>query len=145
MIELILLIALIMLFVKLHEMSAKMTLMMGKINSLQDNLHHNQIEDEPIQVHTTQPDKVVEEIPPLPTRPPRKKLFNANIEDFLVGNLLLNISIVAFVLGIGFFLKYSIDRDWIPIWARMFIGISIAFGMIVASIKIGDKRPKLFT
>ena len=98
-----------------------------------------------------------EEIPvrsTVPKRPKKEKSFtedikerfgSSSLEDFLVGNLLLKVSIVTFVLGVGFFLKYSIDQNWIPIWGRISIGIMIGLGMLWAGQRDMDNAHKLFS
>ena len=153
MIAFILLVVFVAMFMKLREMNDRMTIMMGKIDSLQHSLNGKSAQESLSQPLEKEAPKVMKiessEKPlsphqPLPKRPKQEKILSSGLEDFLVGNVLLNISVVAFVLGIGFFLKYSIDRDWIPIEARMFIGIAVAIGMIFAAVKIGAKRPKLF-
>lgn len=75
----------------------------------------------------------------------KNRFGSASVEDFLVGNLLLNVSIVTFVLGVGFFLKYSIDQNWIPIWGRILIGIMIGLGMLWAGHKSVKNSHKLFS
>lgn len=171
MIEIILAIIVVLIYLKLHEMSDKLTSMRRKINSLQYSL------DE-MQFSKNEPKKNEKQEKPQKEIQPRSKPLNINhntvkkidtpkriekpqteglskriqkrfgtksLEDFLIGNLLLNISVVAFVLGVGFFLKYSIDQNWIPIWGRIFIGIAIAGGMIITGIKVIPQHPKLFS
>ena len=52
---------------------------------------------------------------------------NINIEKFIGENLINKIGIGVLVLGIGFFVKYAIDKNWINEVARMFIGIACGF------------------
>ena len=68
-----------------------------------------------------------------------------SIEELLFGNIILKIAIVAFILGIGLFLKYSIDKDWIPIWGRVLIGIWVGMAMLIGGIKMIGNRHKLFS
>jgi len=68
-----------------------------------------------------------------------------SIEELLFGNIILKIAIVAFILGIGLFLKYSIDKDWIPIWGRVLIGIVVGMAMLVGGIRMIGNRHKLFS
>ena len=169
MIEMILGIVVVLAYMKLNEMNDRLISMGKKINSLQYSLDLMQFgksaipkekqKDEPLtitkslDIDTKHDDPQKIEISKVRKEPKQeglserlqKRFGSRSLEDFLVGNLLLNISIVAFVLGVGFFLKYSIDQNWIPIWGRMFIGIGIAFSMIVAGIKLREKHPKLFS
>ncbi|HEU5293114.1 MAG TPA: DUF2339 domain-containing protein, partial [Cyclobacteriaceae bacterium] len=48
---------------------------------------------------------------------------NPDLEKFIGENLANKIGIAVLVLGIGFFVKYAIDRDWINEIGRVFIGI----------------------
>ena len=48
---------------------------------------------------------------------------NPDLEKFIGENLANKIGIGVLVLGIGFFVKYAIDQDWINEIGRVFIGI----------------------
>ncbi|HYI76919.1 MAG TPA: DUF2339 domain-containing protein, partial [Chryseolinea sp.] len=65
--------------------------------------------------------------PPVTTAPkPKKPGFferNPDLEKFIGENLANKIGIGVLVLGIGFFVKYAIDQDWINEIGRVFIGI----------------------
>lgn len=58
-------------------------------------------------------------------QPPQPGFFerNPDLEKFIGENLANKIGIGILVLGIGFFVKYAIDRDWIHEIGRVFIGI----------------------
>ncbi|MBW3519465.1 DUF2339 domain-containing protein [Flavobacterium sp. NKUCC04_CG] len=64
---------------------------------------------------------------------PRKK---SALERFLSDNLLTKIGIVTFVLGIGFFVKYAIDQDWINEVGRVGIGVLTGALMIGVAHKL---------
>jgi len=153
MIEIIFAIFIVLAYMKLHEMNDRLILMGKKIESLQYSLNGLQFKANSPKPATNTPPARKNNLPEKTKKMEDESFFqkilkrfaNKSLEDFLVGNLLLNISIVAFVLGVGFFLKYSIDKNWIPIWGRMFIGITIALGMIIAAINIREKYPKLFS
>lgn len=57
---------------------------------------------------------------------------NPDIEKFIGENLINKIGILILVLGISFFVKYAIDKDWINEPAR--VGIGILAGSIVMGI-----------
>ena len=62
--------------------------------------------------------------PPPPTAP--KPSFwekNPDLEKFIGENLFNKIGIAILVIGIGFFLKYAIDNNWINETGRTFIGL----------------------
>lgn len=48
---------------------------------------------------------------------------NPDLEKFIGENLANKIGIGILVLGIGFFVKYAIDQEWIGVIGRVFIGI----------------------
>jgi uncharacterized membrane protein len=58
-------------------------------------------------------------------KPPRPGFFerNPDLEKFIGENLANKIGIGILVLGIGFFVKYAIDQDWISPIGRVFIGV----------------------
>ena len=60
-----------------------------------------------------------------PTAPPKPGFFerNPDLEKFIGENLANKIGIGVLVLGIGFFVKYAIDQEWIGEIGRVFIGI----------------------
>jgi uncharacterized membrane protein len=62
--------------------------------------------------------------PPVP-QAPKPGFFerNPDLEKFIGENLANKIGIGILVLGIGFFVKYAIDQDWINPIGRVFIGI----------------------
>lgn len=66
--------------------------------------------------------------PPVPQKPaaPKKAGFferNPDLEKFIGENLANKIGIAVLVLGIGFFVKYAIDQNWIGIYGRVAIGV----------------------
>jgi uncharacterized membrane protein len=71
-----------------------------------------------------------------PERTERKPAFafleNLDWEKFIGENLINKIGIGILVLGIGFFVKYAIDKDWINEIGRVFIGI-ICGGALVGT------------
>jgi uncharacterized membrane protein len=73
------------------------------------------------------------EIPePITNQPPRLGFFerNPDLEKFIGENLANKIGIGILVIGIGFFVKYAIDQDWINEIGRVFIGI-LAGGILL--------------
>lgn len=60
-----------------------------------------------------------------PAEPKKPGFFerNPDLEKFIGENLANKIGIGVLVLGIGYFVKYAIDQDWIGIYGRVFIGI----------------------
>ncbi len=81
-----------------------------------------------------------EEIPPQTTdiKPPKIKK-KTNLEKFIGENLLNKIGIAIFVIGIGFFVKYAIDNEWIGSFGRVAIGILAGGGLIGIAHKLRKK------
>ncbi|MBA3899851.1 MAG: DUF2339 domain-containing protein, partial [Bacteroidetes bacterium] len=81
--------------------------------------------------------------PPSPPPPPKPGFFDRNpdMEKFIGENLANKIGIAILVLGIGFFVKYAIDQDWINEIGRVFIGI-ICGGILIG---IAHRLRKTFT
>ena len=82
--------------------------------------------------------------PPVHQAPkPKKPGFferNPDLEKFIGENLANKIGIGILVLGIGFFVKYAIDQDWINEIGRVFIGI-LCGGILLA---VAHKMRKAF-
>mgnify|MGYP000414998581 CR=1 FL=1 len=55
---------------------------------------------------------------------------NPDLEKFIGENLINKIGIAILVIGIGFFVKFAIDQDWINEVGRVFIGI-VCGGILV--------------
>lgn len=79
---------------------------------------------EPVVVKAPEP-IVAPPPPPKKIEPPKPGFFerNPDLEKFIGENLANKIGIGILVIGIGFFVKYAIDQDWINEVGRVFIGI----------------------
>jgi len=73
-----------------------------------------------------------EESEPTPPLWDRFKQKNPDLEKFIGENLINKIGILILVLGISYFVKYAIDKDWINEPAR--VGIGILAGSLVLFI-----------
>lgn len=85
-----------------------------------------QPQPQPAPVVPVQPVQV--NLPPRPqpvVQPPRPGFFerHPDLEKFIGENLISKIGIAILVLGIGFFVKYAIDNDWIGPVGRVAIGL----------------------
>ncbi len=61
-----------------------------------------------------------------PVKKPKEPSFfekNPDLEKFIGENLINKIGIAILVIGIGFFVKFAIDQDWINETGRVFIGV----------------------
>lgn len=61
-----------------------------------------------------------------------------NYEEFIGENLFGKIGILIFVIGIGFFVKYAIDNNWINETMRTALGFAIGAGMLALAYKLKD-------
>ncbi|SFW60904.1 DUF2339 domain-containing protein [Chitinophaga sancti] len=68
------------------------------------------------------PTVTIEDTPPPPPAPTFWEKY-PDLEKFIGENLFNKIGIGVLVIGIGFFLKYAIDKNWINETGRTFIGI----------------------
>ncbi|HEV2355388.1 MAG TPA: DUF2339 domain-containing protein, partial [Puia sp.] len=71
--------------------------------------------------------------PPSTPHPPAPKKFHApaDWEKFIGENLVSKIGIAVLVLGIGFFVRYAIDNDWVGPTGRVGIGL-LSGGILIA-------------
>lgn len=94
------------------------------------------IEKEPVKVNQEipKPRKPIIQTPIVPEKSwvEKFKENNPDIEKFIGENLINKIGILILVLGISFFVKYAIDKDWINEPAR--VGIGILAGVIVMGV-----------
>lgn len=69
----------------------------------------------------------------------------AELMEARIGGTWLNrIGIVAFIFGLGFFLKYSFDNNWIGPTGRVIIGILAGLGLLAGGEKTQRKGLKIF-
>lgn len=59
-----------------------------------------------------------------------------DLESRIGGNWFNRIGIIAVALGVGFFLKYAFDNQWIGAWGRVIIGIVIGLGFLGAGERL---------
>lgn len=72
--------------------------------------------------------------PAAPPKPPKPGFFerNPDLEKFIGENLVNKFGIGVLVLGIGYFVKYAIDQDWINEVGRVLIGV-LCGGILLAT------------
>jgi uncharacterized membrane protein len=69
---------------------------------------------------------------------------NPDLETFVGENLISKIGIAVLVLGIAFFVKFAIDKDWINEYARVGLGI-LAGGIVLVFAHRLHKKYKAFS
>ena len=67
-----------------------------------------------------------------------------NFEKYIGENLFGKIGILIFIIGIGFFVKYAIDQNWINETARTLMGYTVGAGMLVLAERL-HKRYHTFS
>lgn len=144
MVELLIIVSFILIYFKIIRLEEKIDTLNSHYKN-RDKTEEIAIEKEPIVIK-----KIEEEIEIAPKesispKPITKKSNSAYMEEILFTNIILKIGVVAFILGVGLFLKYSIDKDWIPIWGRAVIGIIIGLSMIVGATKLVSNSNRLFS
>lgn len=65
--------------------------------------------------------------------------------EALIGGKLLNrIGALALIIGVGFFLKYAVDNNWISEWVRVCIGFLIGVGLLFGAFRAHKKKFDVF-
>ncbi|TZF94993.1 DUF2339 domain-containing protein [Chryseobacterium panacisoli] len=144
--ELVAVIILIVIFIIFNNLNTKIRRLEKEISDLnhkinkapaQSEVIHQKISAEEtivpqqVQSHQTVPEAIKnggenEEIPT-----PAQKDWLTPVFDFLKQNALTIIGIFTLVLGIGYFVKYAIDKNWIGKTARAGIGFCTGAGIII--------------
>jgi len=80
---------------------------------------------------------------PAPARAPVAGL-DESLESRIGGRWLLYIGTAALVIGIGFFVKYAFDNDWIGEAGRVLIGAAIGLAMILGGHRVARRGYPLY-
>ncbi|HSP89564.1 MAG TPA: DUF2339 domain-containing protein [Vicinamibacterales bacterium] len=80
---------------------------------------------------------------PAPPKAPATGL-DESLESRIGGRWLLYIGTAALVIGIGFFVKYAFDNDWIGETGRVLIGAAIGLAMILGGHRIARRGYPLY-
>jgi len=80
---------------------------------------------------------VTSEIPVV--TPSVRKQKKVNYEKFIGENLFGKIGILVFVIGVGFFVKYAIDKDWINETLRTVLGFLTGSALLVVAERLQKK------
>src|SRR5574342_391559 len=79
-------------------------------------------------------------VPPTPPRPPRWILPPINWEQFMGVKLFAWLGGLGLFLGVGFFVKYSFERDLIPPEVRVALGFLVGVALLAAGVRLAGKR-----
>ena len=73
---------------------------------------------------------------PTTPKPPKKQV---NYEKFIGENLFGKIGILIFVIGVGFFVKYAIDKNWINETFRTVLGFMTGAALLIVAERLQKK------
>lgn len=76
---------------------------------------------------------------PSPSPTVKKKRKNINYEKFIGENLFGKIGILVLVIGIGFFVKYAIDKNWINETMRTILGFAVGSLLLFIAERVREK------
>lgn len=82
-------------------------------------------------------------LPPAP--PPKHSRTRAEWEALVGGKLLNRIGAFALILGVGFFLKYAFDNNWLNETMRVLIGAAIGAGLLALGNRSHRKGLQIFS
>lgn len=95
-------------------------------------------------MQTDNPQPSIHEAPITPTNSPTRAKTPTDLEKFVGENLISKIGIIILVLGVGFFVKYAIDQNWIGVYGRTAIGL-LTGGIMVSLAHYLRKSYKTFS
>ena len=78
--------------------------------------------------------------PPIPAKPPAKP---REWEQILGGNWLARVGVVALIIGVGFFLKFAFDNNWLGPTSRVILGVVAGLTMIGGGYHWRKRYPTL--
>jgi len=97
-------------------------------------------EVEAVPAPSPQPPPVPLIVPP-PAAPTRTR---AEWEALIGGKFLNRIGALALIIGMGFFLKYAFDQNWITEWMRVGIGIGVGILLLAGGARFHRKGLPIF-
>lgn len=94
----------------------------------------------------TPPPPPKRQTPPLQQETPKKEYpwLKEGWEWFIGGRLLNRIGALALILGVGFFLKYAFDQNWITESVRVWTGGTLGIGLILLGGRFRRKGMSVF-
>lgn len=99
--------------------------------------------EEPAEEKEEEPAMAMEEAPEMETEE-EHPVSRTNYEKYIGENLFGKIGILIFIIGIGFFVKYAIDQNWINETARTMLGYAVGAGMLLLAERL-HKRYHTFS
>jgi uncharacterized membrane protein len=159
--------------IKLHDKIRNLEWQIQQLNSLMDRVNKIEIELsklKPAETRAKQPDtavpsKPLETIPvpvqqpsllsaadtseikrtrPLAEQEPSRSRTREEWESFIGGKLLNRIGALALIIGLGFFMKYAFDNNWISETIRVVIGACVGFLCVGLAYRTSKKGFQIF-
>lgn len=103
---------------------------------IQGDIQKEIIENIPVE-DTTQKESLMPPVTVTPVIPKPKK--HMNYEKFIGENLFGKIGILIFVIGVGFFVKYAIDKNWINETFRTVLGFLTGVALLFVAERLQKK------
>jgi uncharacterized membrane protein len=155
----VLLIAFLVLLDKVNHLNRRVTQLEGDLQTIKKGLApQTQI---PAATPSAPPASIIPpvQIPPQPVsplniqKPPapaavqhREQPRSQKEWEQLIGGKLLNrIGALALIIGVGFFLKYAFDNNWISEWMRVLIGVAFGLGTLALAVRTHKKGFQIFS
>ncbi|MDZ7303636.1 MAG: DUF2339 domain-containing protein, partial [candidate division KSB1 bacterium] len=138
---------------KTNALSAKVSELEREMHGLRHAVSSSTPAAMPPPLTATPESKVESAIPPSRVAPTplisSKPLFSpshtrAEWEALIGGKLLNRIGALALIIGIGFFLKYAFDRNWISETIRVLIGFLVGAGLLAGGSRTHKKGFQIF-
>jgi|GEM_PF-668565 len=107
-------------------------------------IYHHTVESTKAEIIETEEKTVPEECKPVKQeKSPAPKI---DFESFIAGNILNKIGALALIIGMGFFLKYAFDQNWISPAVQVLVGILVSFSLIFGASHFNKKEDfKIFS
>jgi uncharacterized membrane protein len=104
----------------------------------------DQVIDEPI-INIIEPDPILEEVISIEEADGFCEILDktcnkTDFESFIAGNLLNRIGALALIIGMGFFLKYAFDQNWINPVVQILIGFLVSGGLLYGASHFNKKE-----
>ena len=99
----------------------------------------------PITQQSIPPPIKAEPGPAIALPPPKPSRTREEWEALIGGKLLNRIGALALIIGIGFFLKYAFDNDWITESLRVALGGMAGFGLLLTADRTKKKGYEIFS
>lgn len=146
--ELLLIIIICLLVFILHRTGERFEKLQNEIRSLRNSVERlTEKQDAPLpqkkeeEKYAPVPIPKERNIPaaPLPVTPPKKTRKKINYEKFIGENLFGKVGILILVVGVGLFVKYAIDRNWINETLRTILGFLAGTALLFFAERICKK------